>query len=111
MRRIDRVAGVLLILAGLYLVYYWWYDLVSDTGAKQVAGGGLSAWFQRQADRVAGWLNDRGAGPLALVLGIVTVAAIAAVLARRPKAPQPQAAQLEDGTALATAETPASDVR
>ena len=81
MRWIDSVAGVLLILAGLYLVYYWWYDLVSDTGAKQVAGGGLSAWFQSQADRVAGWLNDRGAGPLALVLGIVTVAAIAMVLA------------------------------
>jgi cytochrome c-type biogenesis protein len=111
MRRIDRVAGVLLILAGLYLVYYWWYDLVSDTGAKQVAGGGVSAWFQSQADRVAGWLNDRGAGPLALVLGIVTVAAIAAVLARRPKAPQPQGARPGDGAALATAETPASDVR
>ena len=38
---IDTVAGVLLILAGLYLVYYWWYDLVSDTGARDVAGGGL----------------------------------------------------------------------
>ncbi|HEX6787510.1 MAG TPA: cytochrome c biogenesis protein CcdA [Acidimicrobiales bacterium] len=111
MRRIDRVAGVLLILAGLYLVYYWWYDLVSDTGAKQVAGGGVSAWFQSQADRVAGWLNDRGAGPLALVLGIVTVAAIAAVLARRPKAPQPRTVRPGDGAALATAETPASDVR
>jgi hypothetical protein len=49
-----------------------------------VAGGGLSAWFQGQADRVAGWLNDRGAGPLALVLGVITVAAIAAVVARRP---------------------------
>jgi cytochrome c biogenesis protein CcdA len=83
LRWVDNVAGVLLVLAGLYLVYYWWYDLVSDTGAKDVAGGGISDWFQRRADLVAGWLNDRGAGPLALVLGAVTVAAIAAVLARR----------------------------
>ena len=110
MRWIDSVAGVLLILAGLYLVYYWWYDLVSDTGAKQVAGGGLSAWFQGQADRVAGWLNDRGAGPLALVLGVVTVAAIAVVLARRPKTPRPRPARPDDGTPLVT-DTPASDVR
>jgi threonine/homoserine/homoserine lactone efflux protein len=110
MRWIDSVAGVLLILAGLYLVYYWWYDLVSDTGAKQVAGGGLSAWFQGQADRVAGWLNDRGAGPLALVLGVVTVAATAAVLARRPRAPRPPTTRPDDGAALAT-DRPASDVR
>ena len=81
------MAGVLLILAGLYLVYYWWYDLVSDTGAKNVAGGGLSAWFQHRADLVAGWLNDRGAGLLALVLGAIAVAAVAVAAGpRRPVA-------------------------
>jgi cytochrome c-type biogenesis protein len=84
-RWIDSAAGGLMILAGAYLVYYWWYDLVSDTGAKQVAGGGLSAWFQARADAVATWLNDRGAGFLGLVLGAVAVAALAAVLVRRPK--------------------------
>jgi hypothetical protein len=86
---IDQVAGVLLILAGLYLIYYWWYDLVSDTGAKEVAGGGLSAWFQQRADEVALWLNDRGAGLLALVLGAVAAAAIALVIVRRPRRPGP----------------------
>ena len=86
MRWIDTVAGGLMILAGLYLVYYWWYDLVSDTGAKQVAGGGISSWFQARADAVAAWLIDRGAGSLALVLGLVVVAALAAVLAHRPRA-------------------------
>ena len=89
LRWIDQVAGVLLILAGLYLIYYWWYDLVSDTGAKDVAGGGLSAWFQQRADDVALWLNDRGAGLLALVLGAVAAAAIALVVARRPRRPGP----------------------
>ena len=87
LRWIDTVAGVLLILAGLYLVYYWWYDLVSDTGARDVAGGGLSSWFQQRADDIAIWLNDRGAGFLALVLGAVVVAAVAAVLAHRPRRP------------------------
>jgi hypothetical protein len=68
MRWIDSVAGVLLILAGLYLVYYWWYDLVSDTGAKQVAGGGLSVVpGPGRPRRLAG--STTGAGPLALVLG------------------------------------------
>ena len=51
------------MLAGLYLVHYWWYDLVSDTGARDVAGGGLSSWFQQRADDIAIWLNDRGAVP------------------------------------------------
>ncbi len=88
LRWIDRVAGALLVLAGCYLVYYWWYDLVSDTGAREVAGGGLSSWFQGRADQVALWLNDRGAGALALVLGAVTAAAVAAVIARpRPRRP------------------------
>ena len=87
LRWIDTVAGVLLILAGLYLVYYWWYDLVSDTGARDVAGGGLSSWFQQRADDIAIWLNDRGAGFLALVLGAVVVAAVAAVVAHRPRRP------------------------
>jgi hypothetical protein len=86
MRWIDTVAGGLMIRAGLYLVYYWWYDLVSDTGAKEVAGGGISSWFQARADAVAAWLIDRGAGSLALVLGLVVVAALAAVLAHRPRA-------------------------
>jgi cytochrome c biogenesis protein CcdA len=87
LRWIDTVAGVLLVLAGLYLVYYWWYDLVSDTGAREVAGGGLSSWFQQRADDIAIWLNDRGAGFLALVLGAVVVAAVAAVVAHRPRRP------------------------
>ena len=87
LRWIDTVAGVLLVLAGLYLVYYWWYDLVSDTGARDVAGGGLSSWFQQRADDIAIWLNDRGAGFLALVLGAVVVAAVAAVVAHRPRRP------------------------
>ena len=106
LRWIDRVAGVLLVLAGLYLVYYWWYDLVSDTGAKDVAGGGLSAWFQTRADHVAGWLNDRGAGPLALVLGVVTAAALAAALARRPKD-----RDSGDAAPAPTTVAPTSDVR
>jgi cytochrome c-type biogenesis protein len=84
-RWIDGAAGGLMILAGLYLIYYWWYDLVSDTGAKRVAGGGVSAWFQSRADAIATWLNDRGAGFLGVVLGAVAVAALAAVLVRRPK--------------------------
>jgi cytochrome c-type biogenesis protein len=84
-RWIDSVAGGLMILAGLYIIYYWWYDLVSDTGAKQVAGGGLSSWFQARADAVAVWLNDRGAGFLGLLFGAIAVAAVAAVVALRPR--------------------------
>jgi cytochrome c biogenesis protein CcdA len=84
-RWVDSAAGGLMILAGLYIIYYWWYDLVSDTGAKPVAGGGISTWFQARADAVAVWLNDRGAGFLGLVLGAIAVAAIAAVVARRPR--------------------------
>jgi hypothetical protein len=112
MRWIDSVAGVLLILARplprLLLVVRPGLGHGGEAGRRRrVERRGSRA----RADLVAGWLNDRGAGPLALVLGIVTVAAIAAVVARRPKTPEPQRVRPDDGAALATAETPASDVR
>ena len=47
MRYIDRVAGVLLIVAGGYLIYYWTFNIATDyssatgVGADHVRGGPL----------------------------------------------------------------------
>jgi cytochrome c biogenesis protein CcdA len=48
---VDRFAGVLLIIAGLYLAYYWTFNLATDSGLDSSTGGGL-------AQRVEGWSTD-----------------------------------------------------
>jgi len=51
---VDRVAGLFLILAGGYLVYYWIFNLATDSGLNSSTGGGLAhrieGWSQRAAD-------------------------------------------------------------
>lgn len=84
---VNRVAGVLLVLAGAYLTYYGWWEL-------QVLGGDLDP--PGPADAVNGvrddlqqWIADVGALRLGLVFGIVVGIAVAAALLayhRRPVA-------------------------
>jgi hypothetical protein len=50
---VDRFAGVLLIVAGLYLAYYWTFNLTTDSGLDASGGGGL-------AERVEGWSTSAG---------------------------------------------------
>ena len=106
MRWIDSVAGVFLILAGLYLVYYWWYDLVSDTGVSR--------------SRAAGWPRGSRAGRPTSPAGSTTGALVAGPRAggrhrrrhRRRAGPATEGASAadhrpDDGAALAT-DRPAS---
>ena len=79
---VDRVAGVFLVLAGLYLVYYWIFNLRFDaTGST--AGGGLATTVEGWSFDTQVWLQDRGGWVLGTLL-VAAVAVTAAVsLARR----------------------------
>jgi cytochrome c biogenesis protein CcdA len=84
-RYVDRVAGVLAIAAGAYLVYYWWYDVASDTGAQDVRGQGLVVWLQDRMTDVQGWLLERSVAWLVVVFGgAIVLAALLLYGARRP---------------------------
>jgi cytochrome c-type biogenesis protein len=78
MQHLDLVAGAVLLLAGAYLVLYGWTALELDRESGVV--NRVEAW---QSD-IANWV-DANRGPLGLVLGGITIAAIAAVYARRDR--------------------------
>jgi cytochrome c-type biogenesis protein len=85
MVHLDLVAGVLMVLTGLYLMWYWGTEVRESGSDKGAAVDQVESW---QTD-VATWLNNVGVWPLALVFGGVTVAAVVFVLSRRnrPAAP------------------------
>lgn len=83
---VDRVAGAFLVLAGLYLVYYWIFNLRFDaTGST--TGGGLVSTVEGWSFDTQAWLQDRGGWVLGtLLLGAVAVTG-AVTLARRRHGP------------------------
>jgi cytochrome c biogenesis protein CcdA len=85
LRYVDIVAAVLLIVAGLYLVYYWWYDVASDTGAEDVRGQGLVVWLQDRMTDLQAWLLERSITWLVVVFGgVILVGVLVLYGARRP---------------------------
>ena len=82
---VDRVAGVFLVLAGLYLVYYWIFNLRFDaTGST--TGGGLVATVEGWSFDTQQWLQDRGGWVLGTLLALAIGATAAVSVARRKSA-------------------------
>jgi cytochrome c biogenesis protein CcdA len=78
---VDRVAGAFLVLAGLYLVYYWIYNLRFDaTGST--TGSGVAATVENWSYQAQTWLQDRGAWAMAMLL-VVTIGSTAVVTVAR----------------------------
>lgn len=79
---VDRVAGVFLVLAGLYLVYYWIFNLRFDaTGST--TGGGLVSTVEGWSFEAQTWLQDRGGWVLGILLAVIVAVTAAVSLARR----------------------------
>ncbi len=71
---VARAGGALLVLAGLYLAYYGWYEIRLFSGRAErdpVVDAATSA-----QGAVQRWLDDVGAGTVALVLAVLTGAAL-----------------------------------
>ena len=82
MAYVDRVAGVFLVLAGLYLVYYWIFNLRFDaTGST--AGGGLVSTVESWSFDAQTWLQDHGGWVLGTLLAVAVGVAGLVTLARR----------------------------
>jgi cytochrome c-type biogenesis protein len=82
LRYVDRIAAVVLILAGAYLIYYWAY-VSSDAGLRSDRGGGLAREANDLTDEIANWLQRQDAVSVGLLLGAVVAVALAVVVARR----------------------------
>lgn len=87
-RRVDRIAAVLLIVAGLYVVGYWVFTLAVPPGSADPPGWASVAEVPvRAVERLSSWSVNvvrARAGPVAVVLvAAVAAAVVTAVGARR----------------------------
>ena len=74
----QRVSAVLLVVAGLYLTWFWIDDLSSDAGQQGSAAGVVERW---SAD-VTNWIDDHS-GLVGLSLGGVVLIAVLALVLKR----------------------------
>ncbi len=83
---VERVAGVFLVLAGLYLVYYWIYNLRFDaTGST--TGNGLAVTVEDWSFNTQTWLQDRGGWVLGTLLVTAVAVTAGVTMARRRHSP------------------------
>lgn len=81
---VTRAGGALLVLAGAYVAYYGWFELrvlAGAAGSDPVVGTAV-----RWQAELARWLQQVGAGWVALVLCLLIAGAAVAVLLRRRSA-------------------------
>ena len=65
MRYVDRIAGVLMVLAGLYLLWFW---ITERLGTSQ---GGVALQVDRWSSQLSNWVNDLGGIRVGVALSIV----------------------------------------
>jgi cytochrome c biogenesis protein CcdA len=78
---VNRISGGLLVLAGLYVAYYGWYELRVYDG--DTSGGGVARWMFDLSGRMTRWVNSVGPERLGLVLALAIALVVLVVLARR----------------------------
>ncbi|GAA4959011.1 cytochrome c biogenesis CcdA family protein [Actinoplanes utahensis] len=81
---ISRVSGGFLLLAGLYVTYYGWYELRLLTDRTARHDPVVTAMLDAQG-AVTTWLDTIGAGGIALAFALVGIASAAVTAARRPR--------------------------
>jgi len=80
MQNVDTAAGILLIVAGLYTIYYWVLDLAdtkSNAGIRRPV-----LWVENISDGIRNWIRDTGGTRVGLVLLMLVSAAIIYVVAK-----------------------------
>lgn len=85
---VNRLSGVVLVAAGLYVGYYGSYEIRLFTAGGDPDDPIIGAAGQIQR-RLAGWVYQYGAWPWILVLGVAAVAAATWTYRRRCGSPAP----------------------
>jgi len=76
---VTRVSGILLLVAGIYVVYYGYWEIQINNGNLDAATPPLQSW----QGTIQTWINDFGTGRLGIIFGFVIAAAVAGVIAWR----------------------------
>ena len=80
MKHVDTAAAVLLILAGLYTIYFWILDLASAESDADIRRPVL--WVESISDVIRNWIRDVGVVRVGLILIMIVATAGIYVLAR-----------------------------
>jgi cytochrome c biogenesis protein CcdA len=84
---LTRVGGALLVLAGGYVAWYGWYEiraLRGDVGPDPVVDTAA-----RVQERIAGWIDATGPGPLAAAVAVLLAVTVAVLVVRTRRAGRP----------------------
>jgi hypothetical protein len=81
---INRISGVLLVLAGLYVTYYGWYELRVLNG--NTSGGGIAGWMFSLNGNITQWINDCGPTRIGIILGLVIALVVFIALLSKARA-------------------------
>ncbi|GAA1756663.1 cytochrome c biogenesis CcdA family protein [Nonomuraea bangladeshensis] len=84
---VSRASGALLTLAGLYVLYYGWYELRVFAG-QNTDDPIVNAATAAQTT-IAGWIAELGPGPLALALGLLLALTTLILRTTRRRDPAP----------------------
>ena len=79
---VERLSAAILVVAGVYFVYYGIYEVRGTT-----SGGGLAVRLSDWQGRLATRINDVGPVTIGIVLGAVVVGAVLFVMRRRNPTP------------------------
>jgi hypothetical protein len=75
---VPRVSATFLIVAGVYITWFWADDLFSDAGEQGAAAGLVEGW----SASLTNWIGDRSGSVGLLLAGLVAIAALSAILKR-----------------------------
>ncbi len=78
MPHVDRLAGGLLVLAGIYLVWYW---VTERLGSEQ---GGVVLRVEEWSSQLSNWVTELGGVRLGVVMSIIVALGLMVVLAASP---------------------------
>jgi len=94
MRHVERAAGILLIITGGYLVYYWTFNLSTTPGTR--AGAGPARFVENLSFDIANWLDHNWLRLIIVVAGLVLAVATYRTLTRNvERTPQPPTSEHE----------------
>lgn len=73
---VPRLGGAILVLSGLYVAYYGWYELRLTRNLRLAGRDPVVAFASDVQQRVAGWVDAAGPVPLAVALTLLLVAVV-----------------------------------
>lgn len=80
MKHVDTAAAVLLIMAGMYTIYFWTLDLADTKSSAGIRRPLL--WVESVSDGIRNWIRETGGVRVGLVLIMLVATAAIYVLAR-----------------------------